>query len=283
MTARAEAPAPAQIFSADRVAVFAACAVIATINARAHHGFAMVVRDGFWAALGALFGSSAILWFALYALVAIGLTARVATAEPVRRGDRVVAGAMVAAAFMPLPSLAAGALLAGSAYLFWTSMAGSDARRLAIVMLAICGHVVLGRLALTLIGGPLLAVDAQVVAWLGGTTASGNVVQFVNGDSFVVSGTCSSLHNMSLGILCWATLTQLTRLRIDRRLILFLGITLAGLFMVNALRLVAIAHYPDQFDWLHQGFGASLFGIASLAVVLILSAWAVIDASRRQV
>lgn len=243
----------------------------------------MVLRDGFWTALGNLFGSSAILWFALYALFAIALARRDADAEPVRRHDWAVAALMLGASLLPFPAVAAVALLGGSLYLFGTSAAGQDGRRIAIVMLAICGHVVLGRVALALLSGPLLAIDAQAVAWLGGTSAAGNVVHFVDGSAFVVSGACSSLHNMSLGLLCWATLTQLTSLRIDRRLIGFLVLTLLGLFMVNATRLAMIARLPDHYVALHHGLGATMFGIASLCVIVAVSAWGVIDASRRQV
>lgn len=282
MTTRADTPAQPTPFIADRIVLLAACAIIATVNARAHHGIAMVARDGLWAALSDLFGNSAILWFALYALVAIALSGSRADTPPPGRGDWSVAAAMIAASMLPLPALAAFGLLGGATYLFVTSAAGEGARRIAIVMLAICGHVLIGRLALAVFSGPLLAMDAQAVAWLGGTSAEGNVVRFVDGTAFVVSGACSSLHNMSLGVLCWATLTQLFALRIDRRLTGFLALTLAGLFCVNAFRLAAIARLPDHYQLLHHGWGATLFGIASLCVIAALSAWGVLDASRRQ-
>lgn len=265
----------------DRTLLFAVCAIVATVNARVHHAFVAVARDGFWTALAGLFNSSAILWFALYALFVIGTWTR--EGARLRSADWGIIAAMMLASLLPFPAFAALALLGAGGWLWWDSVPETDSRRVAIIILAISGHIVVGRVALMLFSGPLLALDAQAVAWMGGTTASENVVTFVGGGRFVVSGTCSSLHNMSLAVLCWATLAQLARLRIDARLVGYLGASLFSLFVVNTLRLAAIARMPEHFIVLHHGWGATLFGWASLLVVMLVSAMGVLDAARRQI
>lgn len=65
---------------------------------------------------------------------------------------------------------------------------------------------------------------------------------------------------------CGGTLMQLLGLPITWRLALVGVLAMAGTAAVNVVRLVAIALYPQDFDYLHTGGGALIFGWAALLV-----------------
>lgn len=213
-------------------------------------------------ALIGLAGVSAVFWFALYAVVTI---AREASGTPLTRGDQMAAGAVVLGALMPYPIAGSVATLGAALYLFAHGPARSRERRMSIVLLAITGTLLWGRIALPVFAPQLLGLDAWAVGQVARSPVIGNTVGFAgSGERFSISPSCSSLHNISLAIILWASLTQLLRLPITPRL---LAVCLAGVATmagVNCLRLATIALNESDFGYWHTGTGAGMFGWLAL-------------------
>lgn len=267
----ASSPA-ATIFGPDRVVAFAFVGALTAVNGVAAMVGRYIVSWGSLDALLALGGVSAIIWFAIFSLVAIarqpGDTVVAAT-----RTDVLVLSTMLLCCFLPNSVAAASSLVMAGAYLAWTSEAETRARRVALVIVALTGPLVWGKLILAFVAPLVLRVDAQLAALIVGVPVSGNIVNFANGQGSLYVGLgCSSLHNMSLAILLFAIATQVLEVPLTRRMLLVGALGVAAIGIVNVFRLAAIAQFPDHFEYLHEGAGATLFGYAGLLATLAVIA-----------
>lgn len=218
------------------------------------------------------------MWFALFAALRIAIEPG---AAEWRRGDSLVlAGAALCAAFPAAWSAAAG-LVALGVYLAATAR-DRRSSRIALVLLALSGPLLWGRMVLSAFSPVLLAIDGHLVGLLAGTGAQGNLVGFVGGGHFVIGGPCSSVHNMSLALLLWTCVVALLNLQIDRRLLLAGGAAIVAMFVLNVVRLVAIAVFPAHFELLHVGAGAVAFGWIGLLVAGLIIGIGAYDALARR-
>ncbi len=273
--------------SAPRAVWLTLAAIVAAVNLHATYIIGSVQSYGWVVAFSNLFGLSAILLFALYGLWTIGQEDSAAgTQRRLSRADAVVLGVALLASLIPwhIAAFAALVLLAGWCWI--TSVTGSVERRAAVIMLAIAGSIAIGRILLHSVGDNVVSLDAQFVGWLAGVPVRGNVVDFASTGastpSFIVGLPCSSVHNMSQAVLLWATVTQLLRQKIDAALVGFAVMAMLGLFLVNAVRLAAMAWYPAHFETIHNGIIGELFGLASLIVAALIVAAGALHAHRRQ-
>ncbi|MCW3846848.1 hypothetical protein OF829_06320 [Sphingomonas sp. LB-2] len=247
----------------DRAQLFAFCAPIAAINAMAVLIGQAIDEQGTVNAVFSLAGISAVFWFALYAVIAI---AREEGSAPLRPRDRMVALLTLGGALLPYPIAGSLAVLASGTWLALTGAPGSRERRIAVILLALTGTLLWGRILLQLFAPLMLGLDAQMVGWLAGTRVVGNTVTFVgSSEQFTIAHLCSSFHNISLAIILWAAATQLLGLRIDAKLCLICLAGVVAMASVNCLRLATLAWHPRDFDYWHVGAGAGWFGWASLA------------------
>lgn len=253
----------------DRPRLFAFCAALTAVNGMAAIILDSIGADGTLAALLGLAGVSAVFWFALYAVATI---AREGEGPRLTTIDRVVAGAVVLGALLPYPMAGSIATLGAAAYLFVQGAARSRERRMAIVLLAITGTLLWGRILLPVFAPQLLGLDAWAVGQVAGSPVLGNTVGFTgSGERFAISPSCSSLHNISLAVILWATLTQLLRLTITPRLIAVCIAGVATMAGVNCLRLATIAANQSAFEYWHVGAGAGMFGwLALIASGLVI-------------
>ncbi|MEK6541939.1 MAG: hypothetical protein AABZ45_07460 [Pseudomonadota bacterium] len=265
----------------DRAICFALLAVTATLNSQAADIVASLYVHGALGAIASLLGINAIIWFALFAVARIALDGDVA--RPLQRGDAAVLTAMFLAVLLPFAAASSLAVFASGLWLWLTADAGSRLRRMAIVLLALSGTLVWGRVLLALFGDQLLAIDGQFVALISGTQATANVVDFVDGTQFVIASKCSSLHNMSLSFVIWASLTHLLEVPMTRRLFGFALFSAAMMVLINGIRLAVMAHYPAQFDELHYGLAADLFSWTALLIAMLIAMWGVYDAAHRRI
>jgi hypothetical protein len=253
--------------------------LLAAINGFSDRLLGSFAGGGFYQALLGLGGISAIGWFAFYAIVVISTEA--GRAEQTTRSDQLIAGATIILCFVPWNLVAALLLLPLGTYAAATAEPGSRTRRIGVIFLALTGPLLWGRILLAWFAPLLLGLDARLSAILAGTSVWGNVVQFVGVDrKFYVGPACSSLHNISLAILLWATLLQLLRLRFTVPLLI---VALAGalaMALVNILRLAAIAKYPASFVYLHAGAGMELFAWGSLILAAAVIGGGILVASR---
>lgn len=231
---------------------------------------ALAAQDATHALLN-LGGVSAVDWFAFFAIGSIAWEN--GPAEPLRRADIVVAAGMLVAALVPLTTTAAIAVLVGGGYAAASAAPGSRTRRMAFILLALTGPLVWGPLLLTLFAPLVLGTDARFAGWLAHVPTAGNMIHFAStSDAMVVAPGCSSVHNMSLAFVLWATLVQLLRIRATIRVTL---VALAGavvMAIVNVTRLAVMAHAQAHFDLLHKGVGSMAFSMLSLiAAFLVIS------------
>lgn len=270
MTAAAAA-SPRRI---DRSIAFAAALLIVVAATLATRIGAAIAHRGFATALTDLFGVSAIVWFASYALCAIARDGE--DSEAWRRGDAAVLSVLVGAALLPIPVIAAAALFGGGLWLALRTRADTAARRIGLIALALSAHLFWGPIALKLLGTELLSLDAWIAATFAGGTADGNIFRQAGAQAFTVGQGCSSLTNLSLAGVLTVTLVQLFDLRFDRSLVAAALLAMLGTIVVNGIRLATIARHPDLYDYLHSGAGMMLFGWASLLVTAAIVGTAVL-------
>jgi exosortase/archaeosortase family protein len=265
----------------SRGSAFAAAGVLAALNAQADH----IILDLSWQspvdALLNLGGISAVIWAAMAAAWKIGGDGN----RPLRGSvDLACISIVLLFSFVPISYAAQAGLLLSACYLLATADRLNDAeRRAAIVLLALTGPLIWGRLLLRVFEAPILALDARLVGAAIGSRVDGNMVRFADGSGrFIIGDPCSSVHNMSLAIVLWTTAAMLFRIRIDRRYIM-IGVGMAGLmFGLNVVRLSVLGLFPAHFDYLHNGGGAVLFGWAGLIGAALLAGLGIIRAAARQ-
>jgi len=265
----------------SRGSAFAAAGVLAALNAQADH----IILDLSWQspldALINLGGISAVIWAAMAAAWKIGGEGN----RPLRgSADVAILSIIIFFSFIPISYAAQAGLLLCACYLLGTADRHDDAeRRTALVLLALTGPLIWGRLLLRVFETPILALDARLVGATIGSSVDGNIVRFADGSGrFIIGDPCSSVHNMSLAIVLWTTAAMLFKIRIDRQYVM-IGVAMAGLmFALNVVRLSILGLFPAHFDYLHVGGGAVLFGWAGLLGAALLAGKGIIDAAARQ-
>jgi len=282
--ARPAGAIPARPFSIQssfcRSGVFACAGVLAALNAQADQIINALTYEPLLTAVASLGGVSAVIWIAMYVALNVGCEDDSAATTGI---DSIVVACVVALSFLPVSYAAQMGLVLCASYLLLTSNAGSVSRGVSILLLALTGPLLWGRILLHVLAAPLLSLDAHLVALTIGTKVEGNTVQFAGSATpFLIAGPCSSLHNMSLAVVLWSTAGVLFRVRLDARFAAW-GLAMAGwMFLVNVARLAAIGLYPAHFHSLHEGLGADLFGWAGLLGAGALAAIGVSSAVARQ-
>ena len=262
-----------------RTPALACAGVLCALNAQADQITNALTWQSPLHAMTSLGGVAAIVWIAMYAALKLGFEDGLLR---LGRRDALVLAIVVGLSLLPISYAAQAGLLLCAVYLFCTSR--SDAGRSAsLVLFALTGPLIWGRLFLQLFATRILWLDAHLAAAVASTGVQGNSVQFADTNrGFIIGAPCSSVHNMSLAVVLWTTAAALFNLRVDRSYVAA-GVAMAALmFSLNIIRLALMSLFPANFDWLHTGAGADLFGWAGLIGAAMLAAWAVICASQRQ-
>ena len=180
--------------------------------------------------------------------------------------------------FLPGRSAAGIAVTVLAAYLLATTAANEKLRAAAAVLLGLSLNSAWGPKFLELFAYHLVRVDAALVGsalmitwpeviW------NGNIVGTRNGHSIIVYASCSSLQNISLGLLCWVSIKSLVRthwLRAD----IWIGLLVcAVVVLLNVSRLYLTALSPEQYAYWHGGFGEEIYLWAATLIVLLISLW----------
>jgi hypothetical protein len=254
--------------------------VLAALNAQADQITNALRYQSAAEAMAGLAGISAVIWIAMYAAMKIGFEHE---PDRLRGWDVSVLSGVVGLSFLPISYAAQAGLLLCALYLFATSRPGGPSRRVALILLALTGPLLWGRILLQAFAAPILAVDAHLVGSVIGTAVDGNTVHFVSGNvRMLIGGPCSSVHNMSLAIVLWTTAAALFSVRIDISYAA-IGVVMVGwMFALNVARLASIGLFLGQFQFLHVGAGAVLFGWAALIGAGLLAGMGVARAADRQ-
>lgn len=259
--------------------MFAFCLTLLALNALSERVALSLDRLGLAQWAFDLFGVSAIVWFALFAVVRIALDAE--RVVPPRNFDLVVAAGAIGTAMIPINYVAAGALFCTGLYLLATSRTGQDERRIAIIALALCAPLLWGPIMLRVAGRELLGFDGWMVGLVSGFQRHGNVILGSDGlPSVLIMEGCSSLKNISVVLVLVAAITQLFRIPLRRPILLAGALAVVAVVLVNATRIALIAHYPQYYEMLHFGIGAVYFGWANLIVIMAIVGTGVYRATR---
>jgi hypothetical protein len=148
-------------------------------------------------------------------------------------------------------------------------------RAAGVVLLALSVQEFFGRIFFQLISFPLIEAETAIVGtalamMLPGTVWYENVITVPSGHGIVLYPYCSSFHNVSLGLLCWISVTSLHR--VCRRSSDYLwGLLIVGTVIVlNTARLYFMALGANSYEYWHDGTGSEIFEIgASLSVLLL--------------
>ena len=180
--------------------------------------------------------------------------------------------------FLPGRSTAGVAATILAAYLFATSAGDNKIRGAAAVLLGLSLNSAWGPKLLELFAYHLVRIDAALVGsalritWPDAMWSE-NVVGIQEGHSIIVYSSCSSLQNISLGLLCWVSVKSLVRphwLRSDVWIALSVCVVVT---LLNISRLYLTALSPEHYTYWHGGFGEQIFLWVMTLVVMLISFW----------
>jgi exosortase/archaeosortase family protein len=151
-------------------------------------------------------------------------------------------------------------------------------RAAATVLLALCFNGYWGPKLFDLFAYYLLRADAALVGAAlyltqPGMSWDGTVIGRPGAHSVLIFSPCSSFHNISLGLLCWVSVTKMYRTSwIRRDFAVALGVC-ATVILFNAVRLYLMALGSEQYAYWHVGPGEQVVAWGTTMAVLLISLW----------
>ncbi|GGH17244.1 hypothetical protein GCM10007036_18530 [Alsobacter metallidurans] len=246
-------------------------ATLTFCNGVAGKAIVAINRVGFAPALANSFDMNILVLAA--GVVGLRLAWSAEASRPSSRLDYVVAGAAAALALMPYAPMA----WLGLSIVALRAMAREKQcdllRRAGWILAAVSGSLIWTKLLFALFAPTILSGDALLTAALLNVERSGNMVAFADGSGFFqVYPACSSLGNVSVGIVCWVTAVNLHAPgRASWNIVVGVGVA-AAVVTINIIRLALIGLYPAQFETIHGAVGEMVTIWTTLAAVVGLSA-----------
>ncbi len=263
--ARPGAPAVGEVLTRGRL--YAALFLLAAANSASGAAVDAVGDLGPVGAILALFNISAVVWMAVAA--GLALCWQAVDAAPIRTLDLWLAGAVGLAALLPLPTASGIMLTVAGLWLVVTTVSRSPLRRAAIIFLAVSGALLWGKVLLTVLSRPLLVLDSALMSAVLGVQQEGNVLWREGGSvAAVVSVGCSSVHGISVALVCWAAVFQYFDAPLNRRALFTAAAAVVAVMAVNVARIGGILVSPEWASIIHDGWGAPLSMWISLALVV---------------
>lgn len=245
----------------------AALASCALLNVVAQGATDRALGDMALWALGG-FGVSAIVWVAQYVAVSDMLSERRAgRTDPIDVAVFASLAAMIAA---PVEGAAMAAQSLLCLYLLQRAPQAAVAlRKAAWLGLIATAPLLWGPALLAVFSDVALALDATLAGLITGTEVVGNVVAQPDGLGYVkISRPCSSLSNMSLALLCWATALHVSGRRYGGYRFVWAVATMAPVVALNVGRIAAIAYFPEHYDLIHGPDGEAVAGVLTLGLIV---------------
>ena len=249
---------------------FAGLLVLGCLNGFMDRALASIAADGLANALFDTFGISVVVMAAC--AVALHLLVRAPSRNAVSKTDLWLGLAAAMLFVVPVGVFSWFAVAALSTYLIATSLPGGQVRRACFILLSVTVAMQWSRLLFDFFAQPILNADAIMVAAIVGTHRVGNMVQFSDlSDFFQIWPACSSLHNVSLALVCWVTFTNGVGHSWSKRDLAWCGLVCFAMVAVNVARISLIGLHPDQFDLLHGPIGASIASVVALGLMVGVS------------
>ena len=228
---------------------------------------ANIVRSlsaGDWS--GGLGNISVVVWFALVAGIALLFGEN---KEEIKRGDLAVGGIVLAFIAAPASEINWAGVTGLSFYILLFAKNNSMRRRAALILLTLSVPMLWSPLLFAFFSKIFLEFDATLVGTLLGTSRSGNIVSFADGSgNMIVMPACSSLHNVSLALLAWATLTQWVDHKSSPRDMVWCLLACISVIAVNVVRITLMGTSHWHYETFHYGWGAAAANAITLALIL---------------
>lgn len=257
----------------SRTLLFCGLIAIGFANGISENISAAVSAGGLVSAALNTFDVSVFVWLAMGA--GLLLVARSPAMRP-SRADWALVSAAIIAMLLPVPELSWLASAGLALSLLVRSAPASTLRRGAAILLAVTIPMFWARIVMSLFSDAILATDAALTAWAVGSQRSGNMVPFADGSGAMwIAPSCSSFTNLSLAILAFVGLVNITSGKWSAA-ILGLGVlTCALVVLINVTRISLIGYYPDQFELIHGQVGASIAGWLTTLLIMAIGWFAV--------
>jgi len=256
--------------SVSRNTVFGALVAAAFLNYIFAAAGQSISRDGVWLAVSSTFGISALIWVAMLYVVSLMLE----TTEHTQIDRRDVAVFILAAVLILVPHKYVPVLaLSGIAmYLFVRADSPYNLRKAAILLGAATVPMLWGNLLMLFFNEFILSADAFLVSLVSNSERVGNVVINAETDWYIkISRGCSSLSNLSIGVLSWTFFVLFYDRKYGAYKFLWLGVILVPIVVINVFRMAMIVIDFDYYDILHEGTGSNVANFITLAVIVGIS------------
>jgi hypothetical protein len=221
----------------------------------------------------AISSKSAIYYLGWYAAVQLLLDDRSEAAAS--RADLAFALSIALFNFLPAYSVPWLSATATGAYLLAIGGGNTRLSAAAAVLLALAFNGLWGPKVFDFFAIHLLRADAALVGAALSATQPGmgwddTIVGTSEGHRVLIFGPCSSFHNISLGLLCWVSISRLVR-QVWRWQDLMIGLlVVAAVVLLNSTRLYLMALGPASFTYWHNGFGAAVFAWGTTLTILLI-------------
>jgi hypothetical protein len=222
-------------------------------------------------------------WFAVFNLLLA--TDR---EQPISGIDVAVALSATLLNFLPGPSAPSWFSVSAVALLLVVRSDGdSKLKAAAAVLLALALNGYWGPRFFDIFAYYLLRADAALVGAALSLTQPGmswheTIIGRPGEHSVLIFNPCSSFHNISLGLLCWVSLTKLVRTSWVRGDLAVALAVCAAVIVWNATRLYLMALSNDHYTYWHQGTGEQLVAWGTTMTVLLISLWGAVHIGRRR-
>lgn len=191
-----------------------------------------------------------------------------------------VATALSLAALNLLPGLNSSWLstTAVALFVYFSRRSDDKVKAAAIVLLALCFNGYWGPRVFDLFAYYLLRADAALVGAAlyltqPGMGWEGTIIGRPGVHSVLIFSPCSSFHNISLGLLCWASVTKMYRTSWVRGDFAVALSVCAIVILLNAVRLYLMALSSEYYAYWHQGPGEQVAAWGTTMAVLLISLW----------
>jgi hypothetical protein len=198
--------------------------------------------------------------------------------EQIRPKDVVVATVFLMLTALPISALSWVAVTGLSLYILLFANGSPTRQRGAVILLALTVPMVWSKLLFQIFSKQILDIDAWLVASLLGTGRIGNMIGMADGSGhMVVLPACSSLTNMSLGFLCWVSITQWAEHRWSAMDILWSLLVCVSVIAVNVTRmsLMGLSHW--HYEVFHSEMGNT---VANFIMLCLMIGFSVVGARR---
>jgi hypothetical protein len=209
---------------------------------------------------------SVLVWFALFAGIALLFGEN---KEEIKSGDLAVGGIFLAFIAAPASEINWAGVTGLSFYILLFAKNDSTRRRAALILLTLTVPMVWSPLLFAFFSKIILQFDATLVGTLLETNRSGNIVDFADGSGkMIVLPACSSLHNVSLAFLGWATLTQWVEHKASWPDVVWCLLACASVVAVNVVRITIMGISQWHYQTFHYGWGATAANAITLAFII---------------